>query len=257
MQLISYIKWVLMIIGASRGNLVGAVVGYTVGYFLEEFLKNNLTIETKNIFNETEYKYTPYQESLLALISEVVKADGYIHKEEIYFIKNFLLKQFGSIYSNKMLKSLKLNIDKNFNVEDICLDLKHSLDHAIKIQMLTFLYGIALQNKSISKKEQFLIERIGKIIGLSLAEYQNIVSQFSNQRTEKKRPTASKVYGYSAYKILGITASADNKEIKKAYRKMVLKYHPDRTDLDDSIANEKFSEISKAYHIIKQERNIK
>ncbi|MFT4646275.1 MAG: membrane protein YqaA with SNARE-associated domain, partial [Planctomycetota bacterium] len=59
MQLISYIKWVLMIIGASRGNLVGAVVGYTVGYFLEEYLKNNLTIETKNIFNETEYKYTP------------------------------------------------------------------------------------------------------------------------------------------------------------------------------------------------------
>lgn len=257
MQLISYIKWVLMIIGATRGNVAGAVIGFTVGYFLEDYLKNNLTIETKKLFNETQYKYTPYQESLLALISEVVKADGYIHKEEIYFIKNFLLKQFGSIYSNKMLKSLKLNIDKQFNVEAICLDLKQSLKHSNKIQLLTFLYGIIVQNKIISKNEVFLIERIAKIIGLSLIDYQNIVSRFHNQNKQRKRPAASKKFGYSAYKVLGVTSAATNIEVKKAYRKMVLKYHPDKTDLDESIANEKFSEISKAYHIIKQERNIK
>lgn len=257
MQFISYIKWVLMVIGATRGNIVGAVVGFTVGYYLEEYLKNNLVIENKKIFNETAYKYTPYQKSLLSLISEIVKADGYIHKEEIYYIKDYLLKQFGSIYSNKMLKSLKLNIDKRFDVEDICLGLKHSLDLNEKIQMLTFLYGIAVQNKVINTKEKLLLEKIGKIIGLSLDEYDRIVAQFANKKQNKKRATVSASYSYNAYQILGTTSEATDIEIKKAYRKMVLEFHPDRTDLDDSIANEKFSEISKAYHIIKQERNIK
>lgn len=256
MQFISYIKWILMIIGATRGNFVGAVVGFAVGYFLEEYLKKNLIIETKNVFNENEFEYTPYQRSLLALISAVVKADGYIHKEEIYFIKDFLLKQFGSIYTNKMLRSLKLNIDKQFNIEEICLELRHSLNQASKVQLLTFLYGIAFQNKTISKSEKFILEKIGKTIGLTLEEYQNIVNQFGNKK-RNTRTTSSSAFGYNAYKVLGITNKATNVEVKKAYRKKVLKYHPDRTDLDDNIANEKFSEISKAYTTIKQERNIK
>ncbi len=257
MKYIGYIKWVMMVIGASRGNIAGGLIGLAVGYFIEEYLKDNFSIETEHIFKETKYKYTIFQKNLLALISEVVKADGYIHKEEIYFIKSYLLKQFGSIYSNMMLKTLKLQIDKQFDVEDICLGLKHSLKIDAKIKLVTFLFEITMQSGSSSIKEKKLIERIAKIIGITKASYENIINSKKKKEQEKSKTNTRKRYGLNPYSVLGITVKATDKEVKKAYRKMVLKYHPDKTDLEDEIATEKFSAISEAYHLIKLERNIK
>ena len=51
------------------------------------------------------------------------------------------------------------------------------------------------------------------------------------------------------YDVLGVTKSASKEEIKKAYRKLALKYHPDKTKGDKS-SEEKFKEASEAYHIL-------
>ena len=55
--------------------------------------------------------------------------------------------------------------------------------------------------------------------------------------------------GKDYYKILGTTRSASKEEIKKAYRKLALKYHPDRNK-DDKGAESKFKEISEAYAVL-------
>ena len=55
------------------------------------------------------------------------------------------------------------------------------------------------------------------------------------------------------YDVLGVNKSASKDEIKKAYRKLALKYHPDKTKGDKS-SEEKFKEASEAYHVLSDEK---
>ena len=55
------------------------------------------------------------------------------------------------------------------------------------------------------------------------------------------------------YEVLGVSKSADAKEIKKAYRKIAMQYHPDRNP-DDKAAEEKFKEAAEAYEILSDEQ---
>ena len=55
------------------------------------------------------------------------------------------------------------------------------------------------------------------------------------------------------YDVLGVTKSASKEEIKKAYRKLAIKYHPDKTKGDKS-SEEKFKEASEAYHVLSDEK---
>lgn len=54
--------------------------------------------------------------------------------------------------------------------------------------------------------------------------------------------------GRDFYKILGVSRKATDDELKKAYRKLALKYHPDKNK--SSGAEEKFKEIAEAYHVL-------
>ena len=58
------------------------------------------------------------------------------------------------------------------------------------------------------------------------------------------------------YEVLGVIKSASAEEIKKSYRKLALKYHPDRNK-GDKAAEAKFKEASEAYHVLsdKERRN--
>ena len=90
-------------------------------------------------------------------------------------------------------------------------------------------------------------ETIATYIGLSKAEVDSIFAQF--------RPSNDK-----NYKILEIDPSASNDEVKKAYRKMAIKYHPDKVaTLGEDVqkaAEEKFKAVNQAYDAICKERGI-
>ena len=101
-------------------------------------------------------------------------------------------------------------------------------------------------------------------IGLSKGEVDSIFAQF---RYGNGGYSETGSYGNNSttnsennYKILGITPNATNDEVKKAYRKMAVKYHPDKVaTLGEDVqkaAEEKFKVISQAYQAICKERGI-
>src|SRR5215218_11078798 len=55
------------------------------------------------------------------------------------------------------------------------------------------------------------------------------------------------------YEVLGVSKTADAEELKRAYRKLAMSYHPDRNPGDQS-AEQKFKEISEAYDVLKDDQ---
>lgn len=237
-----------MFFGFARGGTVGGFIGFILGYIVEEMLNGNIQIEKNDPFKTQKHGYNTYQKSLLILISETVKADGYINKEEIYFIKDYLLKRFGSVYADMMLKTLKQTIDTDYNVIEIANTLRFELKQNEKIDLLTFLFGLTSRNKQTSLAERILLEKIAINIGLTQQEYHTIFQQ-------RKQIIQQSKYN-NPYAILEIDSNATDEEVKKAYRRLVLKYHPDKF-ADDEIANEKFNALAEAYQWIKKQRNIR
>eukprot|EP01090_Pellita_catalonica_P006560 TRINITY_DN1681_c0_g2_i1.p1 TRINITY_DN1681_c0_g2~~TRINITY_DN1681_c0_g2_i1.p1 ORF type:complete len:346 (-),score=73.08 TRINITY_DN1681_c0_g2_i1:6-1022(-) len=56
--------------------------------------------------------------------------------------------------------------------------------------------------------------------------------------------------GKDYYKILGVARNADEKTIRSAYKKLALKWHPDRNPDNEKVASEKFKEVSEAYEVL-------
>ena len=113
--------------------------------------------------------------------------------------------------------------------------------------MLFRSFGIALADGSVEEQERLLIERISRELGLESRDFESIQAMFIRNVN-------------ADYKILEIEPGASNEELKKAYRRMAMKYHPDKVihlgEDFQKAANEKFQMVNKAYENIKKERKI-
>lgn len=233
------LKWLGGILGFTfGGGIFGGIIGYAIGSLLEKKVK-------------TEYRGGEQQGDfimgLLILTAAVMKADGKVMKSELNFVKDFLAKNFGANNLQNRLDILRQLLDKNIDVYQTCEKIRISFPYATKLQLLHYLFGIAVADNDCTKAEKDLIERIANLIGLSQADYKSIEAMYF-QVTD------------SAYVILQVERNATDEEIKRAYKRMCIKYHPDKVahlgEEAQKAANEKFQEINNAYEQIKKERNL-
>jgi DnaJ like chaperone protein len=109
------------------------------------------------------------------------------------------------------------------------------------------LFGLAHADGSIRPAEINKIWEIAGYFRVSRIDFESIKAMFIKSAD-------------NSYKILEIDKSATDEEIKKAYRTMAKKYHPDRVNTENEAikkgAEEKFKEVQKAYETIQKERNL-
>lgn len=232
-------KWLGGILGFTfGGGIFGGIIGYAIGSLLEKKVK-------------TEYRggeqQGDFMMGLLILTAAVMKADGKVMKSELNFVKEYFTKNFGNDNLQNRLDILRQLLDKNIDVYQTCEKIRISFPYATKLQLLHYLFGIAVADNDCTKAEKDLIERIANLIGLSQADYKSIEAMYFRVTD-------------SAYVILQVERNATDEEIKRAYKRMCIKYHPDKVahlgEEAQKAANEKFQEINNAYEQIKKERNL-
>ncbi|QZT37783.1 TerB family tellurite resistance protein [Halosquirtibacter xylanolyticus] len=227
-------------LGWALGGPIGAIIGLAASSYLSSLTEN----KDENINTD---RPNNYEVSLLVLIAAVMKADNRILRSELDYVKTFLNQSFGPAKAKELLVLLKDILDKDIPVNDVCHQINLYVNREGRIQMIHFLFGLALSDGEISPEEERLISQIAYEFDLNTQEFQSIKSMFIQD-------------AQWAYKVLEVSESVSDKEVHKAFKKMAIKYHPDKVaDQGDDIvkaANEKFQKLNEAYQAIKKERNL-
>lgn len=230
-------RWIGGGLGFVMGGPIGALFGFAIGSVID-----NVKVKKLEGGAATQGDFTL---SLLALIAVVLKADGKIMKSELAYVKTFLVQNFGDNNSKQLLQLLKDALDKDINLQEIAFDIKSNMKYEGRHQMVHFLLGLAMSDGEFHATEKQTIEQICALLGITPNDQRSLFAMFVKD-TE------------SSYKILGVTKSATSDEIKKAYRSMAKKHHPDKVaHLGDDVkekAKEKFQTIQQAYEDVKKER---
>lgn len=234
-------KWIGGGLGWAFFGPIGGLVGFAIGSVID-----SAKIQTYKGQATTRGDFAL---SLLVLIAAVMKADGKILQSELNYVKQYLVKAFGAEAAQEATQMLRDLLKQDIPVNDVCQQIKQNLDHSSRLQLLHLLFGVAGADGEYHAAELKLIEFIAGHIGISKKDYDSIKSMFYKYEDIS-----------AAYQILETTPDATNEEIKKSYRKMALKYHPDKVSyLGEDIqkqANEKFQKLNEAYERIKKERGM-
>jgi DnaJ like chaperone protein len=185
---------------------------------------------------------------LLALSAYIMKSDGRIVKAELNFVKSFLAQQFGPQFNANHLQTLKRFLDApSIPIEEICSDIRMRAQVEIRIQLLHYLFGIARADGEVSQAEVNTLQRIAQLLQVPPMDFRSVQGMFKQNLA-------------GDYEVLGIDKSATDDEVKKAYRQMAVRYHPDKVaSLGEEYqkgAKEKFQKIQEAYDNIKKSRGI-
>ena len=230
-------KW----IGAAAGWFFGGPIGGIIGYYVG-----------KNIFDSKIDNKTAFEISLLILSSVVIKADGKVLKSELDYVKKFFTNTFGEKKSNEYFRMFN-NLNKqdySSKLRQVCLQLNSHINHSSRLEIIHFLFGVAASDNDIHPKEVETIKRIATYMNINPYDFESIKSMFL-----AKGGVSSEQH----YTVLGITKDATDTQVKKAYRKMAVKYHPDKlqgvSEDIKKLAEEKFMKVKEAYEQIMKGRN--
>ena len=239
-----YGKWVAGGLGWVLGGPIGGIIGFFVGSMFD-----NTSADFQNKTSDTNVtSHGDFNISLLILSASVMKANGKVKKSELAYVKQFLLHQYGEAKAKQLLLTLKDILDKEIPLVDVTNQISNNMRFALRLQLMQYLFGIAKADGLVDDKEYQLLEQIAHGLRVENNEFNSLKAMFYTNSA-------------SYYDVLNLSKSANDDEVKKAYRKLALEYHPDKVanlGADHQEASKiKFQKILEAYENIKKERGIK
>lgn len=252
-------KWILGGLGFVLGGPIGALIGVLIASLFDSsdhVLEGD--DEWQNADNQQETRSNTYRRatvgdirvSMVVLFACVMKADGRVMKSEVNYIKPFLLKNYGEDGAKEALQLLKELLQKNIDPIAVSQQIARNINYSTRLEIIHILLELAKVDGEMSPEEEAMISLIAANMNVQDADYQSLLALY--------RKHADPNWAYTA---LEIPPSATDEEVKKAYRRMAMKYHPDKVaNAGEEIkqqATEKFRSINEAYETIKLGRGMK
>ncbi len=257
-------KWIIGILAYLffGRNLFLGILGFIVGGFIDNYQRvigqarrqaeaEGRTFSPEELFQFYQQRTSAndVQTMLMALSAAVMTADGKVLKAELDYVKTFFSQQFGPRFNSTSLQTLKRFIDSGqIPLAQICQDIRMRMQPEVRIQLVHYLFGIAKSDGDVSGSELRVIQQIADMLHIPAVEFESVKNMFYRDVN-------------SDYKVLGIEANATDEEVKKAYRQMAVKFHPDKVaSMGEEFqkgAKEKFQKIQDAYEAIKKNRGMK
>ena len=238
-----YGKWVGGALGWALGGPIGALLGYQVGKMFQGFTSAD---GEPNVF-EKRTQRGDFSMALVVLSAAVMKADGKILKSELNYVKDFLKINFGPKEAEQLTLLLRSVLKENIDYREVASQIRFHMDHPKRMLLLKYLYGIAKADGEVHPQEVDIIRFIAKYLGIS----------------DKDRLSIEQAYHKvsNPFKVLEINKTATDSEVKKAYRRLAVKFHPDKIGNlgkgPQKKAKERFLQIQEAYEQIKKVRGFK
>ena len=239
--------------GAKWSDLLDRAIQVAINKFLNNFESKSKTYKShKSSFDKYAQTSTKqeikskFANNLLVLSAAVMKADGKVLKSELEFVKKFFHQQFPKQFAEVRIKMLKDVLKLDYPYQKAAKLILETMPLGQRKYLLEYLFQIAKADGAIVKEEVVIIDEIANILGYAGKLYEVLKAKYI------------KIASQSDYGILGIKKDATDSEVKKAYRSLAKKHHPDKfSDADENgklLAKKEFQKIQNAYESIMKAR---
>lgn len=258
-------SWWTAVLGGAFGFILGGPLGAMLGAaFAGNFSKG------KSNFGNFDQNYhvgdqqrvqAAFFSSVFSVMGFLAKVDGKVSKEEILLAQQVMQHMQLADDMQKVAKELfNQGKQSGFNLDEVLEQFRlesHRRTHLVRM-FLEIQIQATYADGVFDSKEHDALKYIAQKLHFPLNELENLIQQFA-----VTSGNAAKLTVDDAYKILNTDKSQTDKEIKRAYRRLLAQHHPDKLvakGLPEEmmiIAKEKTQEIISAYELIKKQRNMR
>ena len=269
-------KWIGGFLGWVAWGPIGALIGYLLGKVVDTYIDGSRQLPGGDGWEQRQTGQGTYRQqtgqgtygqstqsrqgrytadeqrnsffvSLLVLSSAVIKADGRTHPSELRTVREFIRTNFGEQAASQAEQILQRLDSQQVNIYSVGGQIAANMNYSQRLQLFQYLVSIATADGEFSASEKSVLEAIASAIRLTSSDAASIIAMYYKEAD-------------SAYTVLEISPSATDDEVRSAYRRMAMKYHPDRVatlgpDVQKA-AEEKFKKIQEAYATIKRQRGL-
>ncbi len=256
--------WLGKLFGGTVGFMFGGPLGMIAGIAFGHMFDKAGTAGTTYTQQDTGRFYTTQDREQMiffvgafSMLARIAAADGSVSASERQKVIEFIRRDLRLGYQEEevALKVFDTALQGNGTFDQFASQFYQNFSHATNILqlMIDIFYRVAAADGNISSAEEAMIRRAAGIFHLPNSFVDAVCNQYGGCSTASDR----------SYAVLNLTRNATDEEVKRAFRKMSIEFHPDTLaakGMGEEFlprATAKFREIQEAYEQIKKERGIK
>ncbi len=224
-----------------------ALVG---GFFLFSYYVRRQIAEYEKSQTEVHNRFVSL---LVHILVQVARIDGEVSRAETRIITDFFRQNLR--YNQQQMYWIKDIIDQamasTVPLEELLTQFRSEFAYEPRLILLELICRIIHTKPQPPAAELEVARRIANFLGISYYDQQAIFGRFQSRAGQ-----AGGVAEARYYEVLGLEPGADFAEVKKAYRKLSMQYHPDKVahlgEEFKKVAEEKMKEINEAYQYLKK-----